>query len=78
MGRGGTALVDLIRELDALGRIYYRRRLTTKAQERQRPRFSQHLGPPLPLLHGVRRRQRHARRNARGLVKLMEAIRPSA
>ncbi len=45
---------DLIRELDALGRIYYRRRLNNeRPQERQRPRFSQRLGPPLPLFHGL-------------------------
>jgi len=29
-------------------------------------------GPPLPLFHGVRRRQRHARQNARGAGELME------
>ena len=58
---------DLIRDLDALGKIYYRRRVNNEGRKSGNVRdFLNAWGTPLPLFHGVRRRQRDARRNAGG------------
>lgn len=57
---------ELVRELDALGRIYYRRRIKNEGRKRKHQRFPQNLGGALPLLHRVRCRQHHARGNPGG------------
>jgi membrane glycosyltransferase len=74
MGRGGTPLVRLIRELDALGKIYYRRRLDNEGRKSGNVRdFLNAWGRRYRYFMVLRRRQRHARRNARGPGQMMEA-----
>ena len=58
---------DLVRELDALGRIYYRRRLFNEGRKSGNVRdFLNTWGRRYRYFIVLRRRQRHARRNAGG------------
>ena len=58
---------DLIRELDALGKIYYRRRLVNEGRKSGNVRdFLNTWGRRYRYFIVLRRRQRHARRNAGG------------
>ena len=58
---------DLIRDLDALGKIYYRRRLNNEGRKSGNVRdFLNAWGRRYRYFMVLRRRQRHARRNARG------------